>query len=138
MKPSRFALAIFLLGGVSSVISVAASAFAAHGASQAAIEGVSAASRIAQAADFQMFHGLGMMLVAFISEFAERGTPRNWMRSAAVFLGAAIVLFPGSLYWASFGGSSVLAPVGGVSAMIGWFAFSAGVFISLVRKRTYL
>ena len=138
MKPSRFTHVLFVLGGLACLASVGAAAFAAHGAAFMRADGERAAALIAQGASFQLSHSLGMILVTFISEFAERWPAKTMMRSGAVLLAAAVMLFPCSLYWSAFGGSSALAPVGGFAAMAGWAAFGLGALYSLARKRTYL
>jgi len=138
MKFSRFALAIFAFGALAALTSVAAAAFAAHGAARFAPAGEQAAAWFAQAAAFQMDHALGLILVTLAAEFVRPGIATTLMRSSAVLLVVAIVLFPGSLYWASFGGSSALAPLGGFAAMMGWAVFAAGAMSPLLNKRTYL
>ena len=138
MKLSRFSLALFAFGALAALVSVAAAAFAAHGVANTAPMGERAAVWFDQAAAFQMDHALGLVLVALAAELAEKGRTATLMRAGAVLLAVAVVLFPGSLYWASFGGSSAIAPVGGFAAMGGWAAFGIGALSSLMRKRTYL
>lgn len=134
MKLSRFALVFFAFGALAALVSVAAAAFAAHGAASLAPTGQRAAEWFEQAAAFQMDHALGLILISLAAEFVEAGTATILMRISAVLLAAAIVLFPGSLYWASFGGSSILAPLGGFAAMGGWALFAAGALSSLLSK----
>ena len=138
MKLSRFALALFAFGAFAALISIAAAAFAAHGVANVAPRGEQAAAWFAQAAGFQMDHALGLILITLAAEFAEKGISTTLMRTGALLLVGAIVLFPGSLYWASFGGSSALTPIGGFAAMGGWVVFGVGALSALLRKRTYL
>jgi uncharacterized membrane protein YgdD (TMEM256/DUF423 family) len=138
MKFSRFALAFFAFGALAALVSIAAAAFAAHGAASLAPAGQQAAAWFEQAAAFQMDHALGLILVSLAAEFARAGIATTLMRTSAVLLAVAIVLFPGSLYWASFGGSSALAPLGGFAAMGGWAAFAAGALSSLLSKHKHL
>ncbi len=85
-----------------------------------------------------MDHALGLILATLAAEFVQAGIATTLMRSSALLLAVAIILFPGSLYWASFGGSSALAPLGGFAAIAGWIAFAAGALSSLLNERKHL
>jgi uncharacterized membrane protein YgdD (TMEM256/DUF423 family) len=138
MKFSRFTLVFIIFGALAALLSVAAAAFAAHGAASLAPMGARAAGWFEKAAAFQMDHALGLILMVLAAELLHTGLGAILMRAGAVLLAVAIVLFSGSLYWASFGGSSALAPVGGFAAMGGWVVFAAGAATLLWRKHKQL
>lgn len=137
IKFSRFAVVLLIFGAVAALVSVAAAAFAAHGAAQVAPTGDRAAQWFKQAASFQMDHALGLILMSLAAELVRVEVAATLMRTGAALLAVAIVFFSGSLYWASFGGPSVLAPVGGFAAMGGWAVFAVGATVLLWRKREH-
>ncbi|MEQ9448296.1 MAG: DUF423 domain-containing protein [Rhodospirillaceae bacterium] len=138
MKLSRFALSMFVFGAASVIVAIIAAAFAAHGIERTVQDGTRATTLFEGASSFQMSNALGLMLIALAAEFAEKGIPTKIMRISALLLSVSVLLFPGALYWSSFGGSAALAPVGGFAAMSGWLLFALAALYSLVRKRTYL
>ncbi len=85
-----------------------------------------------------MDHALELVVVTLAAQFAEKGRAATLMQFGTMLLTVVVVLFPGSLYGASFGGPSILASVGGFAAMGGWALFGIGALSSLLGKRTYL
>lgn len=132
---SRFAVALYVIGAVCGLLSVALAAFAAHALVDVAPTGEQAVIWFKEATAFQMNHALALIGVTAISERLQQGTGRNLVRAAAVFLAAGAILFPGSLYSASFGGPVFLAPFGGVAAMIGWAVFAVGAVLTYVKQQ---
>lgn len=77
---------------------------------------------------YQFFHALGMLAIGVLQRDARYDTPM--LRAAVRILLAGIVLFAGSLYALTFGAPrwfGMVAPFGGVSLMLGWLVFAAGV-----------
>lgn len=102
-----------MIAAVFGLLGVAAGAFGAH-----AIEGAQAKAWIDTGSKFQLAHV--MATLACVS-FANWGAPVA-MRSAPYFL-VGIVLFSGSLYALALGAPkavAMVAPLGGLSFMIGW------------------
>jgi uncharacterized membrane protein YgdD (TMEM256/DUF423 family) len=69
---------------------------------------------------YQMYHGLGILIVALLS---ERLPSPGWVRWAARLLLAGVILFSGSLYLLVFSGVRQLGavtPIGGVALLAGW------------------
>lgn len=70
---------------------------------------------------YQMYHGLGILLVALLSERFPSAT--KLMRWSARLLLIGIVLFSGSLYILSLSGIDwlgAITPLGGVAFLAGW------------------
>ena len=134
MKPSRFAVGLYVFGGVSALVSVALAALTSHGLAGLAPTAEQAVEWFKIATAFQMNHALGLILVTAISERLEPGRPRMIMRAGAVLLAAGALLFPAGLYSLSFMGPSITAPFGGVAAMAGWALFAVGAVMALVAK----
>ena len=69
---------------------------------------------------YQQLHALAFVLLGVVACF----TPRSlWIVRAAVLFGVGILLFCGSIYALAFGAPrtfGMVAPVGGVSFMLGW------------------
>lgn len=129
MKDQRIAIGALLL-----LIAVAAGAFGAHG-----LRARLAPEALAQwhtAVEYQFYHGLGILLVAALSERLGPGSVR-W--ASRLFLSGTL-LFSGSIYLLStseltgfHGIGTVLGPitpVGGLLLMGGW----ATLLISAVRR----
>ncbi|MGI2327786.1 DUF423 domain-containing protein [Planococcus sp. YIM B11945] len=109
-----------IAGAVNAFLSVALGAFGAH-----MLEGRVADKYIATwqtAVQYQMFHALGLIVVALLmgSAFIGPIASLNW---AGYLLLAGIVIFSGSLYVLSLTGISILGaitPIGGVAFLVGW------------------
>ena len=109
--------ATIVLGAALAGLAVAAGAFGAH-ALRARLTpehlGV-----FETAARYQMYHGLGLILVGVL---ADRW-PSRALRAAAWLFLAGIVLFSGSLYALTLSGMrglGAVTPLGGVSFLAGW------------------
>ena len=104
------------LAAVLGLVAVAAGAFAAHGLE--ARGDMRGAGLIETASRYQAWHALAML--AYVALGARRSWPLGlWA------LGA--VLFPGSLYALALGAPGIvaaLAPVGGMSLILGWAALA--------------
>ena len=129
MKDQRIATGSLLL-----LIAVATGAFGAHG-----LRDRLAPEALAQwhtAVEYQFYHGLGILLVAALSERLGQGSVR-W--ACRLFLGGTL-LFSGSIYLLStreltglHGIGSILGPMtplGGGLLMAGW----ATLLISALRR----
>ena len=108
---------IIPLGALNAFIAVAAGAFAAHGLKDA----LSPAhlETFKTAADYQMLHGLGMILIGLLN---RHGVTRSNNASAIIML-IGIVLFSGSLYLLTLTGTrwlGMITPIGGVCFLVAW------------------
>ena len=102
-----------MIAAIFGLLGVAAGAFGAHG-----VDGTQAKAWMDTGSKFHLVHVLATF--ACVS-FATWGAPVA-MRAALFFLGG-ILLFSGSLYALALGAPkaiAMLAPVGGLSFMIGW------------------
>ena len=106
------------LGALNALISVSFGAFAAHSlkaslpADQLAV--------IHTAADYQLYHALGMILVGLLVQHSN--TKCN--NRAGWFMLAGIIFFSGSLYILGMTGIKwlgMITPVGGICFLIAWF-----------------
>ena len=128
MKDHRIAIGAVLL-----LIAVAAGAFGAHGLRERLTP--EALAQWHTAVEYQFYHGLGILLLAALSDRLGKGAVR-W--SCRLFL-VGIVLFSGSIFLLSTRdltgfhaiGSFVgpITPIGGLLLMGGW----ATMLISAVR-----
>ncbi len=104
---------IIVIASVSALLAVSIGAFGAHGAS-----GEQAKAWIVNGAQQHMTHSLAMFVAAFLG---THGAKRAAL-SIPLF-GFGMVLFSGSLYALALGAPkavAMLAPLGGLSFMIGW------------------
>jgi len=106
------------LAALSAALAVAMGAFGAH-----ALKTVLTAEMLAvynTAVKYQMWHALGLGLVALVQQHNEDNVLLHWV-GRLMFVG--IVLFSGSLYllvlldWPRLG---MITPLGGVSWLIAW------------------
>lgn len=116
-----------LVAALNGLCAVAAGAYGWHGL--AADDG--ARQVFMMGVQYQMWHALGLLGIAWLAEGRSRLTLRliNW---AGVLLTVGIVLFSGSLYW--FGVYGVvpvngLAPAGGFALMAGWALLAASALV---------
>ncbi|MBX7199079.1 MAG: DUF423 domain-containing protein [Rhodospirillaceae bacterium] len=130
MKLSRFAAGMFAFAGLSGLLAVALAALAAHALAAIAPTGDQAVVWFREATAFQMTHTLALVLITLVSERVLPGMGQRVLRIAAGFMAAAVILFPGALYSASFNGPVIFAPFGGVSAMAGWALFGLGAWLA--------
>jgi uncharacterized membrane protein YgdD (TMEM256/DUF423 family) len=105
-------------GAVLALLAVMAGAFGAHGLRN--LVDARALEVFDTAATYQMYHALGLVLVALLAGF---GLSRKLLTVAAAFMLAGVVLFSGSLYalvLVQTRGIGLITPIGGVCFMIGW------------------
>ncbi len=134
MKPSGFAVSLYMFAGLSGLITVALAALTSHGLAGLAPTAEQAVEWFKIATEFQMNHTLGVILVTAISERLVLGRARSVMRASAVLLAVGAVLFPGALYSLSFLGPSFFAPWGGIAAMAGWAGFAVSAVMAFVKS----
>jgi uncharacterized membrane protein YgdD (TMEM256/DUF423 family) len=117
-RARRFALGCMVAGALLMLLAVALGAFGAH-ALQARLTPRQLAS-YQTGVTYQQLHALALVLLGLVACV----TPRTrWLTAAAALFGAGIALFSGSIYAMTFGAPRALgmvAPLGGVSFMIGW------------------
>ncbi|MBI2393377.1 MAG: DUF423 domain-containing protein [Deltaproteobacteria bacterium] len=112
---------LLMLGAIVAMLSVALGAFGAH----ALAEKLDARALHSwdTAARYQMFHGLALIATAWASDRWPGRAPKV----AAYAFGAGLLLFCGSLYALALGSPrafGAVAPLGGLSFMIGWGALA--------------
>ena len=113
------------IGALSACVAVAAGAFGAHG-----LRDVVSADRLVvweTAARYQMYHALGLLIVACLASQKTAGPARigGWLFVAGT------VLFSGSLYALTLTGITVLGaitPLGGLAFIAGWLVLAWGVW----------
>ena len=110
-----------LAGAASGFMAVAMGAFAAHGLKDRLP--AEALDWVRTGATYQMWHGLGLILVAVLA------TARTGMALRIAGLGflAGCLLFSGSLYLlalTSWRGFAIITPFGGAAFLIGWAALA--------------
>ncbi len=109
------------LGAVFAATSVAAGAFGAH-----ALKSILDPPMLAvyeTAARYQMYHALGLFVVAWV----WRETEQSLAIKAGWLLCTGILLFSGSLYLVALAGikwMGALTPLGGVSFIGGWICIA--------------
>ena len=105
------------LGALNAFIAVAAGAFAAHGLKNSLPP--ESLSVFKTAADYQMMHALGLILIGLLSTIA----PHKTHDMAGWFMLTGIIIFSGSLYILSLSGLKwlgMITPVGGLCFLIAW------------------
>lgn len=113
------------IGALSACIAVAAGAFGAHG-----LRDLVSAERLAvweTAARYQMYHALGLLIVAYLAAQKTAGPARlgGWLFVAGT------ILFSGSLYALTLTGITILGaitPLGGLAFIVGWLVLAWGVW----------
>ncbi|MDX2224461.1 MAG: DUF423 domain-containing protein [Rhodospirillaceae bacterium] len=125
--------AFFVFGALAAGSSVALAAFATHGLQQTMNYPADAVRTFIDATEFQMNQGLAVIVVGLLCQVMRDGLARRIMQVAGVLAAASLVLFSGSVYSSTFGGSAALAPVGGFSAMAGWLIFAAGAIVGVLK-----
>jgi len=115
------------IGALSACIAVAAGAFGAHALREAVTP-----DRLEvweTAARYQMYHALGLLVVAYLAGQKSAGPARV---SGWLFL-AGTILFSGSLYALTLTGVTwlgAITPLGGVAFLAGWGVLAWGVWRS--------
>jgi uncharacterized membrane protein YgdD (TMEM256/DUF423 family) len=118
---------IIAFGAFNAFLAVAAGAFAAHGLKD--ILSIEYIDTFRTAADYQMMHGLGLILIGMIS---KQDTNR-YNIAAAVIMFLGIVLFSGSLYLLTLTGTrwlGMITPVGGICFLIAWLTLGFNYLLS--------
>jgi uncharacterized membrane protein YgdD (TMEM256/DUF423 family) len=113
------------VGALSACIAVAAGAFGAH-----ALAGLVPPERLAvweTAARYQMYHALGLMIVAYLTSQKAAGPARfgGWLFVVGT------LLFSGSLYalvLTDIRWLGAITPFGGTALIGGWLALAWGVW----------
>ena len=113
------------IGALSACVAVAAGAFGAHG-----LRDIVSAERLVvweTAARYQMYHALGLLIVAYLAAQKSAGPARvgGWLFVAGT------ILFSGSLYTLTLTGITILGaitPLGGLAFMAGWLVLAWGVW----------
>ncbi len=100
-------------------------AYASHGLD--VILEPAALSSFKTAVDYQFFHSLGLIGIAL---FGERHPEVKGLILAAGLLLLGVLLFCGGVYVSSLDGPGMLvhlAPVGGISLIVGWLVVAVGI-----------
>jgi uncharacterized membrane protein YgdD (TMEM256/DUF423 family) len=113
------------IGALSACVSVAAGAFGAHG-----LRDVVSPDRLIvweTAARYQMYHALGLLIVAYLASQKSAGPARlgGWLFVAGT------LLFSGGLYALTLTGITILGaitPLGGLAFIAGWLVLAWGVW----------
>ena len=111
----------FILGAALAGLSVAAGAFGAHALKSKLTPEL--LTIFVTAARYQMYHALGLIMVAVVNEGSILITIAGWL-----FLGG-IIIFSGSLYILSLTGIrwlGAITPIGGLAFIIGWACLAIG------------
>ena len=118
---------IIAFGAFNAFIAVAAGAFAAHGLRD--ILSAEYLSTFRTAADYQMMHGIGLILIGLMN---KQNTNRCNI-AAAVLMLAGIILFSGSLYLLTLTGTrwlGIITPFGGICFLIAWLILGFNYLLS--------
>ena len=113
------------IGALSACVAVAAGAFGAHG-----LREIVSADRLVvweTAARYQMYHALGLLIVAYLAAQKSAGPARlgGWLFVVGT------ILFSGSLYALTLTGITILGaitPLGGLAFIAGWLVLAWGVW----------
>ena len=100
-----------------AMLSVALGAFAAHGLK--AYLSDYALGIVNTAADYQMYHALGLLVIGLIAAILDKRA----IKWAFYSMLSGIILFSGSLYLLAFTGSkffAVFTPIGGALFILAW------------------
>jgi uncharacterized membrane protein YgdD (TMEM256/DUF423 family) len=113
------------IGALSACVSVAAGAFGAH-----ALTGMVTPERLAvweTAARYQMYHALGLMVVAYLAGQKAAGPARlgGWLFiiGTLIFSGSLYTLVLTEMRWLG-----AITPLGGTAFIAGWLALAWGVW----------
>ncbi len=115
----------FITGAIHAFLSVAFGAFGAHMVK----DRISAdlMSTYQTATDYQMYHAIGLFIVAFASmHIGERRT----IRYASRLFNIGIVIFSGSLYVLVMTGMKwlgAITPIGGFAFLAGWICLLVSI-----------
>lgn len=111
-----------LLGAAFALSGVALGAFGAHGLK--AIVSPEMLDVYKTGVTYQMWHALGLILIALIQQQSPPAKLLNW---AGWLMVAGIVLFSGSLYWLvllNMKGLGMITPFGGLGFLGAWLCLA--------------
>jgi uncharacterized membrane protein YgdD (TMEM256/DUF423 family) len=112
-------------GALLMLLAVILGAFGAH-----ALQGSLAPRQLASyqtGVTYHLFHALALVVLGGLAQVTR---PTPWISRAGLLLGAGIVLFSGSIYAMALGAPrwlGMVAPLGGISFMLGWIALALHV-----------
>jgi uncharacterized membrane protein YgdD (TMEM256/DUF423 family) len=112
-------------GALLMLLAVILGAFGAH-----ALQGSLAPRQLASyqtGVTYHLFHALALVVLGGLAQVTR---PTPWISRAGLLLGAGIVLFSGSIYAMALGAPrwlGMVAPLGGISFMVGWIALALHV-----------
>lgn len=118
---------IIAFGAFNAFLAVAAGAFAAHGLKN--ILTPEYLNVFKTAADYQLIHGVGMVLIGSLS---QRDANRC-IYASALFMFIGIILFSGSLYTLALSNIrwlGIITPFGGVCFLIAWLTLGFNFLLS--------
>ncbi|PCJ51131.1 MAG: hypothetical protein COA74_01340 [Gammaproteobacteria bacterium] len=116
----------FMTGTLGGFFSVALGAFAAHGLKAQLTAQLLVTFKTA--VEYQFFHSLALILIALVLTIKPKTQYLN-IAGWAMIIG--MVLFSGSLYALAITGIKslgMITPLGGVAFLIGWLAFTLGIW----------
>jgi len=119
---------IIAIGAVMAMLSVILGAMGAH-----ALESILSPKAFANfhtAADYQMVHGLAIILAGL--SYSQANRPSFIHKAAWLFI-IGVLLFSGSLYIFSLTGIkawAMLTPIGGMAFIFGWLFFILGFLLN--------
>jgi uncharacterized membrane protein YgdD (TMEM256/DUF423 family) len=124
---SRSVASFLTTGAVLAGVGVALGAFGAHGLKE--VLDASALGTFETAVRYQMYHALGIMIIATLGMTPAARRAEPWLRRSCQFLTMGTIIFSGSLYLLVATGMSWLgavAPLGGLALILGWVCLAVG------------
>ena len=110
---------LMLLAGLFGAVAVGAGAYASHGL--AMVRDGHAVDLWKTASQYQMVHALAILALVPLRRVLARHA--RWLTAAGLCFAIGCLLFPGALYLLGWYGPSAMgavAPVGGLSFILGW------------------
>ena len=114
-------------GAFNAFVAVGAGAFAAHGLKH--FLSVEYLDTFRTAADYQMMHGIGLIVVGLINKHDKN----RCNIASAIFMFTGIILFSGSLYTLTLTGIKwlgMITPVGGICFLMAWLILGFNFLLS--------
>ncbi len=133
MTLSRTAVYLIVFAAINGLIAVITGSLAAHGIETMAPAAEKAVSWFYDGSDFQMKMAFGIIFVALLHDRVAEGLPRKLMLTTGILFGCGTLFFSGALYSLSFNGPGIMAPFGGLSAMLGFVTLAIGAIASGAR-----
>jgi uncharacterized membrane protein YgdD (TMEM256/DUF423 family) len=115
---------LFCAGAIALLCATALGAYGVHGLQGMPERTISA---FQTAVEYQFYHGLGLIVTALVARTYPDSKP---IAAAGWLILFGIVFFCGSIFATTFGAPASLgslAPMGGISFMLGWAALAIGV-----------